>query len=76
MLYIFDMGNVIIDIDFNRVFAVWSKLSGVPLASIKKNFTAGEVFKLHERGNITDIEFAEEINSELGMKDGRLFLSQ
>ena len=27
MLYIFDMGNVIIDIDFNRVFAVWSKLS-------------------------------------------------
>ncbi|CRL64873.1 MULTISPECIES: glucose-1-phosphatase [Proteus] len=67
MLYIFDMGNVIIDIDFNRVFAVWSKLSGVPLASIKKNFTAGEVFKLHERGNITDIEFAEEINSELGM---------
>ncbi|MGO3683270.1 MAG: glucose-1-phosphatase, partial [Proteus vulgaris] len=60
-------GNVIIDIDFNRVFAVWSKLSGVPLASIKKNFTAGEVFKLHERGNITDIEFAEEINSELGM---------
>lgn len=36
MLYIFDMGNVIIDIDFNRVFAVWSKLSGVPLASIKR----------------------------------------
>lgn len=67
MLYIFDMGNVIIDIDFNRVFAVWSKLSGVPLASIKKNFTAGEIFNLHERGNITDIEFAEEINSELGM---------
>lgn len=36
MLYIFDMGNVIIDIDFNRVFAVWSKLSGVPLANIKR----------------------------------------
>ena len=42
MLYIFDMGNVIIDIDFNRVFAVWSKLSGVPLASIKDNFTTGK----------------------------------
>lgn len=49
MLYIFDMGNVIIDIDFNRVFAVWSKLSGVPLANIKKNFTTGEIFKLHEQ---------------------------
>ena len=67
MLYIFDMGNVIIDIDFNRVFAVWGKLSGVPLANIKSNFTAGETFKLHERGNITDIEFAEAISSELGI---------
>ena len=67
MLYIFDMGNVIIDIDFNRVFAVWSKLSGVPLASIKDNFTTGETFKLHERGNITDIEFAEAVCAELGI---------
>ena len=67
MLYIFDMGNVIIDIDFNRVFAVWSKLSGVPLASIKDNFTTGETFKLPERGNITDIEFAEAVCAELGI---------
>ncbi|MBI6303994.1 glucose-1-phosphatase [Proteus mirabilis] len=67
MLYIFDMGNVIIDIDFNRVFAVWSKLSGVPLASIKDNFTTGETFKLHERGNIADIEFAEAVCAELGI---------
>ncbi len=67
MLYIFDMGNVIIDIDFNRVFTVWSKLSGVPLASIKDNFTTGETFKLHERGNITDIEFAEAVCAELGI---------
>lgn len=67
MLYIFDMGNVIIDIDFNRVFAVWSKLSGVPLANIKDNFTAGESFKLHERGNISDLEFAESVCTELGI---------
>ena len=48
-------------------FAVWSKLSGVPLASIKDNFTTGETFKLHERGNITDIEFAEAVCAELGI---------
>lgn len=24
MLYIFDLGNVIVDIDFNRVLGVWS----------------------------------------------------
>ncbi len=43
MLYIFDLGNVIVDIDFNRV-GVWSDLSRVPLASLSKNFTMGETF--------------------------------
>ncbi|MDN6548712.1 MAG: glucose-1-phosphatase, partial [Enterobacterales bacterium] len=33
MLYIFDLGNVIVDIDFKRVLGVWSKYSGVPLAT-------------------------------------------
>ncbi|MCV4656506.1 glucose-1-phosphatase, partial [Escherichia coli] len=26
MLYIFDLGNVIVDIDFNRVLGAWSDL--------------------------------------------------
>ena len=28
MLYIFDLGNVIVDIDFNRVLGAWSDFSG------------------------------------------------
>ena len=59
MLYIFDMGNVIIDIDFNRVFDKWSELSGTPSSEIKKRFTFGNIFQLHECGKISDIEFAE-----------------
>jgi putative hydrolase of the HAD superfamily len=27
MLYIFDLGNVIVDIDFNRVLGAWSDLA-------------------------------------------------
>ncbi|MGL4718870.1 MAG: glucose-1-phosphatase, partial [Kluyvera intermedia] len=27
MLYIFDLGNVIVDIDFNRVLGTWSDLA-------------------------------------------------
>lgn len=34
MLYIFDMGNVIINIDFNRALQVWSELSKIPIASL------------------------------------------
>lgn len=59
MLYIFDLGNVIVDIDFNRVLGVWSDLSRVPLASLKQKFTMGETFHQHERGEITDEAFAK-----------------
>lgn len=44
MLYIFDLGNVIVDIDFNRVLGVWSDLSRVPLASLKQNLRWARLF--------------------------------
>ncbi|MEA9392389.1 glucose-1-phosphatase [Acerihabitans sp. TG2] len=67
MLYIFDLGNVVIDIDFGRVLGVWSHLSGVPLASLKKKFEMGEVFEQHERGEISDEVFAAKFCAELGI---------
>ncbi|UTJ47420.1 glucose-1-phosphatase [Atlantibacter subterranea] len=59
MLYIFDLGNVIVDIDFNRVLGVWSDYSRVPLATLQQSFTMGEPFEKHERGEISDEEFAK-----------------
>ncbi|CRY55577.1 phosphatase [Yersinia intermedia] len=67
MLYIFDLGNVIVDIDFKRVLGVWSKLSGVPLATLSERFTMGEVFQQHERGEISDEDFASQLSDEMGV---------
>lgn len=67
MLYIFDLGNVVIDIDFDRVLGVWSNLSGVPLASLKKQFKMGEEFEKHERGEISDEVFAAKFCADLGI---------
>ena len=67
MLYIFDLGNVIVDIDFNRVMGVWSDYSRVPLANLQKSFVMGEAFKRHERGQISDEEFAQAVCDEMGM---------
>ncbi|MFI8418427.1 glucose-1-phosphatase [Serratia sp. NPDC078593] len=67
MLYIFDLGNVIVDIDFKRVLGVWSNLSGTPLAVLTERFTMGEVFQQHERGEITDEEFAARLCDEMGI---------
>lgn len=67
MLYIFDLGNVIVDIDFNRALGVWSDLGRVPLALLQKEFHMGEAFEQHERGEISDESFAAALCDELGM---------
>ena len=65
MLYIFDLGNVIVDIDFNRVLGTWSDLGRVPLATLQQRFHMGEPFSLHERGEITDEQFAAKMCEQL-----------
>lgn len=67
MLNIFDLGNVIVDIDFNRVLGAWSDFSRVPLATLKQNFTMGEAFHQHERGEISDEAFAEAMCHEMDL---------
>ncbi|KAB8310572.1 glucose-1-phosphatase [Erwinia endophytica] len=67
MLYIFDLGNVIVDIDFNRVLGVWSDLGRVPLATLQNHFTLGESFHRHERGEISDEDFAAQTCDELDL---------
>ncbi len=65
MLYIFDLGNVVVDIDFNRVLGVWSDLSGVPLATLQSRFSMDSAFEQHERGEISDPDFAERLCEQL-----------
>ena len=67
MLYIFDLGNVIVDIDFNRVLGTWSDFSRVPLATLKQTFTMGDAFHQHERGEISDEQFAEMLCHEMDL---------
>lgn len=65
MLYIFDLGNVIVDIDFNRVLGVWSDLGRVPLATLQSRFQMDASFEQHERGEISDQQFAAELCKQL-----------
>lgn len=67
MLYIFDLGNVIVDIDFKRVLGVWSRLSGTPLAAVAERFAMGELFEQHERGEVSDEVFAAGMSHQMGI---------
>ncbi|MBT0727768.1 HAD-IA family hydrolase [Rosenbergiella australiborealis] len=65
MLYIFDLGNVIVNLDFTRALGVWSNLSGSPLAHVQQHFQFGPQVERHERGEISDEQFAEALCEEL-----------
>ena len=65
MLYIFDLGNVIVNLDFTRALGVWSNLSGSPLAHVQQHFQLGSQVERHERGEISDEQFAQALCDEL-----------
>lgn len=70
MLYIFDLGNVIVNIDFNRALGVWSKFSGTPLATLQQRFHLHDSVTQHEVGSLTDEQFAVELCDQLGINLG------
>lgn len=67
MLYIFDLGNVVIDVDFNRTLGVWSDFSRTPLATLQGRFGTSETVFKYERGEISDQMFADALCEQLGI---------
>jgi len=54
---IFDLGGVIIEIDFKRVFRHWAELSGQDTRQIEQRFAVDDAYRQHERGELTAREY-------------------
>ena len=54
---LFDLGGVVIDIDFTRVFRVWAEHAGCEVGHIRGRFRMDDLYKDHETGRITAAEF-------------------
>jgi len=65
---IFDLGNVVIDIDFERIFKKWSYYSGVPVEKMQVAFQVDAAYEQHERGEIEGIEYHQHLEQTLEMK--------
>lgn len=50
---LFDLGGVLIDIDFDLAFREWSRFSSLPLATLRQRLLFDEPYERHERGQIT-----------------------
>src|SRR5664279_300966 len=65
---LFDLGRVVLDIDFGKVMASWAGHAGCEPAELAGRFSSrDEIFRQHERGEIDDAEFFEYLRASLGI---------
>jgi putative hydrolase of the HAD superfamily len=64
---LFDLGGVIIQIDFGRAIAHWATASSRPVATIQSRFSMDDAYCRHERGEIDAKEYFAALRSSLGV---------
>jgi epoxide hydrolase-like predicted phosphatase len=64
---LFDLGGVVLGIDFNRVFARWAAYSGERIDTIQSRFSFDSFYERHERGEIQAQEYFASLRSSLGL---------
>ena len=65
---LFDLGRVVLDIDFNRALACWAGHAGCQPAEIAARFVREEAYRHHEVGKIDDAAYFESLRQSLGIK--------
>ena len=65
---LFDLGGVIVEIDFSRVFEIWGAHSGVPAAVIRSRFSFDASYRAHERGEISATAYFDSLRTVLGIR--------
>jgi glucose-1-phosphatase len=71
---LFDLGRVVIDIDFGKAIACWGSHAGCDPGDIVTRFVRGEAYRQHEIGRISDAAYFDSLRTGLGigLSDGQL----
>jgi HAD superfamily hydrolase (TIGR01509 family) len=65
---LFDLGRVVLDIDFGKTLACWAGHAGCEVAHLVGRFSRDDIYRRHETGDISDAEFFEGLRRSLGVK--------
>jgi len=64
---LFDLGGVLIDIDFGRAFEAWAGAARVPAAAVAARFSFDDSYQAYERGEIDDRAYFSALRESLGI---------
>ena len=64
---VYDFGNVLVEIDFNRVVATWARHAGVAAESLGPRFFHGLEYQAHERGQMDAARYFQALRDDLGI---------
>src|SRR5437588_7276170 len=65
---LFDLGGVVIDIDFERAFAHWACCAGCDEALVRERFTQDEPYRRHEIGQVGIEQYLASLKGALGIE--------
>lgn len=65
---LFDLGGVLIDVDFQRAFREWLPLSTLSFPEIRERFKLDVEYGRHERGEIMAVEYFDHLCEKLSLR--------
>jgi putative hydrolase of the HAD superfamily len=70
---LFDLGRVVLDIDFNKALACWAGHAGCEPADLVRRFGRDDIYQRHEKGEISDAEFFAGLREalDIGLSDAQ-----
>jgi len=54
---LFDLGRVVLDLDSTRTFRCWADHAGCEVEHLVGRFARDELYRAHEKGEISDADF-------------------
>ena len=64
---LFDLGRVVINIDFGKALACWAGHAGCRPADLAARFAPDESYRHHETGKLSDAEYFAALRNSLGI---------
>ncbi len=65
---LFDIGRVVLDIDFDKAVECWAAHAGRTPSDIAARFVRGETYRHHEAGKISDADYFDSLRTALGVQ--------